>query len=551
MLVRVRRSGVAMVAAAAAFTMLAAGWTAGAAPAAAAAVPTLPPLPSLPLPTPTPLPSLPLPSLPLPSLPIPPLPTPTALPLPSLPPGPLAPTPTPAPAVLGIPGSSGAAGGTLPPTASGGSAASTYGTTASVLGSLLGLLGAPSNVGVEQPSLEHFGSEVLPSSVDGAGGRGTPPGHGGPPVAWLALGSGLLVTAGVGLARGRSRWWRRAGGVAAIPAALILGGIGLAASAPAVHTTAATARLAAAHSSLAPSGAVAASQQVPAPGAELLTRIASLESSISRQAAELGVLAQPPAADAGRTPGLATRHSAAAIPGEQHTLATSIEATLHQEYDLFSATAQDPRQAAALVAAASTQPPAVRDAVDYDVQAVQAAQAQQAAIASAAQGGASFPVAGPAAAGSVPAGPGSPALSPPLTGAITQGFGPTSLAFEPAFRVGGVTYPHFHTGLDIAGPLDTPVGAAANGVVALAGSEIDGAGHLVGYGNYVVIAHGGGMVTLYGHLDRLLVQAGQAVHSGDPIGLEGSTGNSSGPHVHFEVRVLGDPVNPLGYLRSA
>jgi murein DD-endopeptidase MepM/ murein hydrolase activator NlpD len=61
-------------------------------------------------------------------------------------------------------------------------------------------------------------------------------------------------------------------------------------------------------------------------------------------------------------------------------------------------------------------------------------------------------------------------------------------------RMGGITYPHFHTGLDIAAPMDTPVQAAAAGVVALAGAETDGQGHLVGYGNYVVIAHGGGMI---------------------------------------------------------
>ena len=103
--------------------------------------------------------------------------------------------------------------------------------------------------------------------------------------------------------------------------------------------------------------------------------------------------------------------------------------------------------------------------------------------------------------------------------------------------------------LGIAAPLDSQVHAAADGVVALAGAETDGSGHLVGYGNYVVIAHGGGMITLYGHLDRLLVQAGQAVHAGDPIGLEGSTGNSTGPHVHFEVRIGGAPVDPLSYLR--
>jgi murein DD-endopeptidase MepM/ murein hydrolase activator NlpD len=85
-------------------------------------------------------------------------------------------------------------------------------------------------------------------------------------------------------------------------------------------------------------------------------------------------------------------------------------------------------------------------------------------------------------------------------------------------------------------------------VVALAGAETDNQGRLVGYGNYVVIAHGGQMVTLYGHLDRMLVHVGQAVHAGDVIGQEGSSGNSTGPHLHFEVRIAGLLSDPARYL---
>ena len=135
-----------------------------------------------------------------------------------------------------------------------------------------------------------------------------------------------------------------------------------------------------------------------------------------------------------------------------------------------------------------------------------------------------------------------------MSGVITQGFGPSGLAIEPAVTLAGITYPHFHTGLDIASVYGTPVAAAADGVVALAGAETDGQGHLVGYGNYVVIAHGGGVVTLYGHLERELVQPGQVVRAGTPIGLEGTSGNSTGPHVHFELRIRGVPTDPTGYL---
>ena len=127
----------------------------------------------------------------------------------------------------------------------------------------------------------------------------------------------------------------------------------------------------------------------------------------------------------------------------------------------------------------------------------------------------------------------------PLAGfVITQPFGPTDLAIEPAFD----GYPHFHTGIDLAGPFDTPIWAAADGVVAAVGSGT------TGYGNYVVIAHAGGISTLYGHLDRTLVPVGTHVTQGQPIGLEGSTGNSTGPHLHFEVRVNGQPVDPMPYL---
>jgi murein DD-endopeptidase MepM/ murein hydrolase activator NlpD len=127
----------------------------------------------------------------------------------------------------------------------------------------------------------------------------------------------------------------------------------------------------------------------------------------------------------------------------------------------------------------------------------------------------------------------------PVAGAVlTQPFGPSPYAFEPAY--GG--YPHFHTGVDLAAPLDTPVVAAYAGIVALVGFDA------LGYGNYVVIGHGGKLTTLYGHLDKVLVSPGQTVSAGYPIGLEGTTGNSTGPHVHFEFRVGGVPQDPLPYL---
>ena len=120
----------------------------------------------------------------------------------------------------------------------------------------------------------------------------------------------------------------------------------------------------------------------------------------------------------------------------------------------------------------------------------------------------------------------------------SQAFGPSSFWFEPAY--GG--YPHFHTGMDMVEPFGSPIYAADDGVVALVGASSSG------YGNYVVIAHSGGLDTLYGHLSTALVKVGQTVAQGQTVGLEGSTGNSTGAHLHFELRINQKPVDPTPYL---
>lgn len=127
---------------------------------------------------------------------------------------------------------------------------------------------------------------------------------------------------------------------------------------------------------------------------------------------------------------------------------------------------------------------------------------------------------------------------------ITQGFGPTSFTFEAAYA----GFPHFHTGIDLADPLGTPVFAAADGVVQQAQAMTDSSGALVGYGNYVLINHGDGLQTLYGHLLAFLVKPGESVTRGQLIGMVGSTGNSTGPHTHFEVRVDNSPVDPMQFV---
>ena len=127
---------------------------------------------------------------------------------------------------------------------------------------------------------------------------------------------------------------------------------------------------------------------------------------------------------------------------------------------------------------------------------------------------------------------------PLLGGVLTQPFGPTSLTLEPPLG----QYAHFHTGIDIAAAYGSPVMAAADGLVVSVQHTS------VGYGNYVIIAHGGGLLTLYGHLADTAVVEGQQVVRGQVIGHEGSSGLATGPHVHFEVRVSGAVVDPLAYL---
>ena len=136
-----------------------------------------------------------------------------------------------------------------------------------------------------------------------------------------------------------------------------------------------------------------------------------------------------------------------------------------------------------------------------------------------------------------------PFIWPAQKGVISQGFGPTDWAPEPP----GFGAAHFHAGVDIAHDSGTPIFAADDGVVAsVKDSMLNGV--LIGYGRHVVIAHASGMMTLYGHLNAYSVKVGQAVHQGDLIGVMGSTGNSSGPHLHFELRVNNTPVDPMPYL---
>lgn len=114
---------------------------------------------------------------------------------------------------------------------------------------------------------------------------------------------------------------------------------------------------------------------------------------------------------------------------------------------------------------------------------------------------------------------------------------PTSGRISQGFR-------WYHRAIDIANSAGTPILAADAGRVIVAGWPDN-----VGYGNRVIIDHGNGYVTLYGHLSKTSVSSGQSVNRGDIIGLMGSTGRSTGPHLHFEIRQGGVTVDPMGYLK--
>lgn len=124
--------------------------------------------------------------------------------------------------------------------------------------------------------------------------------------------------------------------------------------------------------------------------------------------------------------------------------------------------------------------------------------------------------------------------SMPVSGPITSNFGGRKSPYG--------TVSEFHPGIDIAVSEGTPVRAAGKGVVSYAG-------WLSGYGNAVMINHGYGITSVYGHNSQVLVKVGQAVNRGDIIAKSGSTGRSTGPHVHFEVRLNGSPVDPMKYIK--
>jgi len=129
-----------------------------------------------------------------------------------------------------------------------------------------------------------------------------------------------------------------------------------------------------------------------------------------------------------------------------------------------------------------------------------------------------------------------PSEKPVRLAAFTSGYGVRSDPFK-----GGAA---MHAGIDLSGPLGTPIYATADGVVMNAGWNSGG------YGNLIKIDHGRGIETRYGHLSSIGIQPGQKVTRGQLIGRMGSTGRSTGSHLHYEVRIDGRPVNPIPFMKS-
>lgn len=119
----------------------------------------------------------------------------------------------------------------------------------------------------------------------------------------------------------------------------------------------------------------------------------------------------------------------------------------------------------------------------------------------------------------------------PTTGTVTLEFGASDLPYQP-----------LHTGIDIAGKSGDTITTFMKGKVVYVGNLS------WGYGKHIIIDHGNNITSLYGHLREVQVTKGQEVQPGDSIGKEGQTGWATGPHVHFEIRVFGIPVNPRTFI---
>jgi peptidoglycan DL-endopeptidase CwlO len=241
-------------------------------------------------------------------------------------------------------------------------------------------------------------------------------------------------------------------------------------------------------------------QRVSDQDARIIDRVRTARADAKKTAAHLGVLE------------VRQTKVAAAIEARRDEV-SRVRGQLVDRRDQFAAVRSD--KATALASTRDS-----RKDLEGDLAALEAANAKIQAQLAAAQNGTPSVDAGPIR-------PGSGGLIWPVNGPIVSPF--------------GMRWGRLHAGVDIAVPSGTPVHAAKSGTVLIAG-------WVSGYGNYTCIGHGGGLSTCYGHQTSIGVSVGQSVSQGQVIGASGCTGHCFGPHVHFETRINGTPVNPMGYL---
>ncbi|MEA2672203.1 MAG: hypothetical protein QOG45_2423, partial [Chloroflexota bacterium] len=275
--------------------------------------------------------------------------------------------------------------------------------------------------------------------------------------------------------------------------------------------------------------------------------LAQQEWEIRRLASVVGRhLDDPDQLPVGAASAVQERSRLGSLLGAPQAATAAYHRDLEAEYDLYRSAARDPGQRSQLTTgAATTRSPEAPVAVTSNLDLVAIQLAQEAALADAQarlrELGALLPAQMAAIRRHLP-------FITPEVAPVSQGFGPSDLGIEPPLTWQGTFSPHFHTGIDLAAPSGTPLHAAADGVVLIAAASVDAAGRLVGYGNYVVVGHAAGFLTLYGHMSDVAVHSGDRVRQGEVIGYEGSTGNSTGPHVHFEIRRDGALLDPAPFL---
>jgi murein DD-endopeptidase MepM/ murein hydrolase activator NlpD len=570
-------------------------------------LPTLPPVPcvilcSSPTPKPTPLPTPP----PLPCLILCPSPTPTLPALPSpppilpTPPGGLLPTPTPGVTVNNDPGiipnsppsgvngggggGSGSGGGTPPGVQNLGPApapipqaaiAALAQTDPTLAGRVADIAGHP--VAADPPGLRHF--QPVDATQPDSGGLGGRIGDAvNNPSVMLALVAAVIaaVAAGVAMHRGWMPAWlaalrrriepvtkalryqvpTRLGPIPVLVLLIPVASAGIAAPLAALDARNTAASIAPVHVDPSVLAIRSGSVQTTAPStaahntataSTAWTGLVSIEKRIAADRYQLNALEASMSSLSGAAAAGGNQQQLRDTVAAHDKLASSYQSVLQEEYTFFRGAGANPASRDQLLAAAQVSPAAVRDAVLYDLRVIETQLTQEAAIH---QAVAAAPVVATTMAPThTLVAQGTPGrLSSPMWGSVAQGFGPTSFGMEAPMTYHGRFYPHFHTGIDISAPRGTAVQAAGDGVVLLATSSVDGAGNLVGYGRYVVIQHANNVITVYAHLDRISVMRGQQVSAGQLIGQEGSTGWSTGPHLHFEVHHNGDFVDPMAAL---